>query len=110
MLTDRSKFLDRRRSSRAAISIPLIASGKNQSGESFQIAARTHTVSEFGCLLRLEAEVFLDQLINLQRPDLGKSLIGKIVSVWRHPDGNHFVGISFAESALDFWRVPFAAE
>jgi hypothetical protein len=92
------------------MAIPLIASGTKPSGGEFQWEIRTHTVSEFGCLILLDAEVYLDQLIKLHRPDIGKSFVGKVVSTWRHPDGNHFVGISFAESAQDFWRIPFALE
>jgi len=110
MPTDRSSFKDRRRSSRATLSIPLIATGKTLSGKEFQIETRTHTVSEFGCLILLDAEVFVDQLIRLHCPSVDQSMDGKVASTWRHPDGKHFVGISFAKSAKDFWRVPFALE
>jgi hypothetical protein len=108
MLTNQPRTQDRRRSSRIAISIPLSVSGKKHSGGEFHLETRTHTVSEFGCLILLDAEVFLDQPIKLQRPGIGKSVEGKVVSTWRHPDGNHFVGISFTKSAQDFWLVPFA--
>ncbi len=110
MLTNQPRTRDRRRSPRVSASIPLIASGTKPSGGDFLLETRTHSVSEFGCLILLDAELFLDQLIRLQRADLGKSLEGKVVSTWRHPDGNHFVGISFAESARDFWHIPLALE
>jgi hypothetical protein len=110
MPTNQPPLHDRRRSSRATVSIPLLATGKAASGGEFRLATHTHTVSQFGCLILLDAELFLDQLIQLHRPELNQSLEGKVVSRWRRPDGKLFVGISFTESAQDFWGLAFAQE
>ena len=102
---DEVRSIDRRRSPRVPASIPVLVQGQTRSGEEFSIKTRTHTVSQFGCLILLNVEVFVDHRVVLTREDLHQTIEGKFVSTWRHSDGRRFAGVAFSSAAQDFWRV-----
>jgi hypothetical protein len=105
MTTSDVRSIERRRSPRVAASIPVLVEGQARSGQEFRVKTRTHTVSQFGCLILLEVEIFVDRKVVLTREDTHQSVEGRFVSTWRHPDGRRFVGVAFSSIAQDFWRV-----
>lgn len=95
---------ERRRSVRTKLVIPLRVHGRTRTGEEFTVEAETHTVSDSGCLIYLEASLMVDQTIVLLNEKTGHSIQGKVVSTWRHPGGRIFVGVEFSSPTQNFWR------
>ena len=98
---------ERRRSVRTKLVIPLRVHGRTRTGEEFAAEAETHTVSDSGCLIQLEASLFADQTLILSNEKTGHSIQGKVVSTWRHPGGRIFAGVEFSSPTEDFWRSEF---
>lgn len=94
---------ERRRSVRTQLAVPVRIRGLTRKGEEFTAEAETHTVSDSGCLICLEAHLVADQALILSNSKTGLSVHGKVVSAWRHPGGKMFVGFEFASPAEDFW-------
>jgi hypothetical protein len=110
MTTQEIRYSEKRRSARMAASIPVIVQGQARAGEEFSVKTHTHTISRFGCLILLEVEIFVDRKVVLTREDTKQTIEGRFVSIWRHPDGQRFVGIAFSSIAQDFWHVPIPGE
>ena len=103
MATSEFSGIERRRSARTKLTVPLRIHGQNRNGEKFTFEAETHTVSDTGCLLYLEASLNVDQTLFLVNANTRQSAQGRVVSVWRHPGGKMFVGIEFSSQAPKFW-------
>ncbi len=95
--------IERRRSVRTKLTVPLRIHGQDRNGEKFMIEAETHTVSDSGCLLYLEASLGLDQTIFLVNANTRQSIRGRVVSSWHQPAGKTFVGVEFLAPAQNFW-------
>ena len=95
---------ERRRSARTQLAVPARVHGQTRTGEEFTAEAETHTVSDSGCLICLDATLFVDQALNLTNGKTGQSIRGKVVSTWRHPGGRIFAGFEFSSPSGDFWR------
>ncbi len=99
---------ERRRSTRTQLAVPVRVHGQTRTGEEFTAEAETHTVSDSGCLICLDAALFVDQALNLTNGKTGQSIRGKVVSTWRHPGGRIFAGFEFLSPSGDFWRSEIA--
>jgi len=95
---------ERRRFARTQLTTPVRVHGQSRTGEEFTAEAETHTVSDSGCLICLETNLFLDQTLVLFNGKTGQSVRGKVVSTWRHPDGKIFAGFEFVSPTQYFWQ------
>ena len=103
METSEFSGVERRRSARTKLTVPIRIHGQSRNGEKFTFEAETHTVSDSGCLLNLEASLNVDQTLFLVNALTRQSVQGRVVSVWRHPGGKIFVGVEFLSQNRDFW-------
>lgn len=99
---------EKRRSVRVTLSVPLRVDGKEVRGEQFTIRTKTHTVSEFGCLIFLENEVVLEETIVLMNENTRQSVLCSVVSTRRHRDGKKYVGVGFISPKPNFWGIVFS--
>ncbi len=104
MTTFESPEIERRRSVRTRLAVPVRVQCQSRIGEELKVEAETHTVSDTGCLIYLEAGLSVDQTLVLFREKTGQSMKGRVVSAWRHPGGKIFVGVEFMSPSPDFWR------
>jgi c-di-GMP-binding flagellar brake protein YcgR len=101
--------VERRRSARVTLAVPLRVDGQALSGEQFIIRTHSHTVSQFGCLLCLEEEVVPDQTLVLMNEYTRQSVQCKVVTTRRHRDGKRYLGVEFlSPQATNFWRISFS--
>ena len=101
--------VERRRSARVTLAVPLRVDGQALSGEQFIIRTHSHTVSQFGCLLCLEEEVAPDQTLVLMNEHTRQSVQCKVVTTRRHRDGKRYLGVEFlSPQANNFWRISFS--
>jgi c-di-GMP-binding flagellar brake protein YcgR len=100
--------IERRRSARVTLAVPLRVDGQGLSGEQFIIRTQSHTVSQFGCLLSLDEEVVPDQTLVLMNEHTRQSIQCKVVTTRRHRDGKRYLGVEFASANSNFWRMSFS--
>jgi hypothetical protein len=99
--------IERRRSARVTLAVPLRVDGQAISGDDFIIRTQSHTVSQFGCLIPLEAEVAPDQTVVLMNEHTRQSAQCRVVSTRRYRDGKKYLGVEFMSPKLNFWRIAF---
>ncbi len=102
--------IERRRSARLTLAVPLRVDGQQCSGEEFIIRTQSHTVSQFGCLIPLEAEVAHDQVLVLMNEHTRQSVQARVVSTRKFRDGKRYLGVEFLPSVspkINFWRIAF---
>jgi len=101
--------VERRRSARVTLAVPLRVDGQALSGEQFIIRTQSHTVSQFGCLLSLDEEVVPDQTLVLMNEHTRQTVQCKVVTTRRHRDGKRYLGVEFTSaSSSNFWRMSFS--
>ena len=99
---------EKRRSVRVTLSIPLRVDGREVKGEEFTVRTRTHTVSEFGCLIQLDTEVVIQETIVVMNEHTRQSVLCTVVSTRRHRDGKRYIGVGFMSAKPSFWGVIFS--
>jgi c-di-GMP-binding flagellar brake protein YcgR len=100
--------IERRRSARVTLAVPLRVDGTALSGDQFIIRTQSHTVSQFGCLLHLDEEVIPDQSLVLMNEHTRKSATCRVITTRRHRDGKRYLGVEFTSgNAADFWCISF---
>jgi c-di-GMP-binding flagellar brake protein YcgR len=100
--------VERRRSARVTLAVPLRVDGQEVSGEEFIIRTQSHTVSQFGCMIPLDAEVAPDQTLILMNEYTRQSVQCRVVTTRRHRDGKRYLGLEFTSPNSNFWRMAFS--
>jgi hypothetical protein len=100
--------MERRRSARVTLSVPLRVDGQDTSGEEFTVRTKSCTVSQYGCLLQLDAEIAQDQTVVLMNEHTRQSIMCTVVSNRRMRDGKRYVGVGFLGSKSNFWSMFFS--
>jgi PilZ domain len=100
--------IEKRRSSRVIMSVPLRVDGQGLNGEPFAVNTHTHTISHHGCLILLEQDVVLDQVLVLMHEYTRQSMQARVVSTRRYRDGKKYVGLEFLPENPNFWRMTFS--
>jgi c-di-GMP-binding flagellar brake protein YcgR len=100
--------IERRRSARVTLAVPLRVDGQAVTGEEFIIRTHSHTVSQFGCLIPLEEEVVPGETLVLMNEHTRQSVQARVVTTRRHRDGKRYLGVEFvSQTAANFWRMAF---
>jgi hypothetical protein len=99
--------VERRRSARVTLAVPLRVDGQELYGEEFIIRTHSHTVSQFGCLVPLDAELAPDQTVVLLNEYTRQSVQCKVVTTRRNRDGKRYLGLEFVTPSSNFWRMSF---
>jgi hypothetical protein len=100
--------IERRRSARVTLAVPLRVDGLAVNGEAFIIRTHSHTVSQFGCLLPLEEEVIPGETLVLMNEHTRQSVQARVITTRRHRDGKRYLGVEFvSQNAANFWKMAF---
>ena len=100
---------DRRRSIRLHLAMPVIVRGVVAT-HPFEENTRTITVSAYGCMLCVSAQVVRGQEVMLVNPRTAEELPCRVISL-RTAEGDHKeIGLEFTESSPMFWRIAFPPE
>jgi c-di-GMP-binding flagellar brake protein YcgR len=101
--------VERRRSARVTLAVPLRVDGQASTGETFIMRTHSHTVSQFGCLMALDVEIAPEQSVVLMNEYTGQSVSCKVVTTRRNiRDGKKYLGVEFLSSNSNFWRMSFS--
>lgn len=97
----------RRRSLRVLLSVPVLVSGKNSSGQNFKEETRTLVVNAHGALISLATPVTAGQQIQMSNKATEQSLNCRIVYVSKPQAGRSQMGIEFEKPMASFWQIDF---
>jgi hypothetical protein len=100
--------IERRRSARVTLAVPLRVDGQDLSGEQFITRTRSLTVSQFGCLIPLEEEIIPGEILVLMNEHTRQSVQARVVTTRRHRDGKRYIALEFTSAnAANFWHIAF---
>src|SRR3954470_1817158 len=75
--------IERRRSARVTLAVPLRVDGQDLSGETFIRRTHSHTVSQFGCMIPLEEEIVPGEVLVLMNEHTRQSAQARVVTTRR---------------------------
>jgi PilZ domain len=102
----RTRYPERRRTTRLPLQIPLTVRCRLPEGETIDLKASTYIISADGALLLMDTPLFSGQLIKVINEHTAKS-IDCVVTSLREKRERRFVGIAFTTPSVDFWHIVF---
>jgi hypothetical protein len=102
-----SNFVNRRRSQRVLLAVPLEVSGKRPNKTSFAEKTRTIIINSHGALLHLKESVMNAQVLALKNDATNEKIDCTVVDIFSGQEGVPEVAIEFCEPCPRFWRVTF---
>lgn len=109
MATTRA-MLERRRSSRVLIRIPVKVFSDGKKGEPLDIPAEAIAVSRFGALLRIPLSPALGSRIEVLHPVSQETQEFRVVRVVPKDDGLFELGVEILYPSRNFWGIQFPGE
>src|SRR5437016_2101219 len=98
-----------RESDRVFLTLPIRVSGVAEPGKDFSEEARTVDVSRQGAAIRVDRQLSAGQNIKIQRIDVGKEALARVVrSVVGRSDG-HMFGVALLGPSVNLWDITFPA-
>jgi hypothetical protein len=101
--------VDRRRTHRIQIVMPVIVRGKNGS-HPFQEQTHTISVNANGCMVRMETRIARLQHVSLLNPKTAEELPCLVSFIGQRHGTRIEVGLEFVEPSPLFWRIAFPPE
>jgi hypothetical protein len=95
--------LERRRSPRRLLDVPLIVRGETAENQPFQEETFTISVSAHGALVLLASRVALGQTVVLMKPETQQELEGRVSRLGALYGGLAQVAVEFAQPVPEFW-------
>ena len=95
--------LERRRSPRRILDVPLIVRGESAEQQHFEEETFTISVSAHGALVLLAARVSLGQTIVLVKPETQQAQEGRVSRLGSLHGGLAQVAVEFAQPVPEFW-------
>lgn len=100
-------FANQRRSQRILLSIPVIINGSQHSGAPFSERTRTLIVNAHGALIELREPVLVGQALRMKNLATNEEMGCKVMDINPGHTSLPEIGVEFAESCPQFWRVSF---
>src|SRR5574342_337292 len=95
--------VERRRSPRRLLDVPLIVSGETAEKQPFREETFTISVSAHGALVLLATRVALGQTVVLVKPETRQQLEGRVSRLGALYGGLAQVAVEFAQPMPEFW-------
>jgi len=99
--------IDRRRSQRVMIQIPVHAHLQTPDGKDLHVDAFTLSVNAHGCLLTMDFKPDDGQRMRLVNPKTTVGQSGKVIRAQRARDGSYAVAFEFDAPAPQLWSIVF---
>jgi D-sedoheptulose 7-phosphate isomerase len=99
--------VERRRSQRVIMRVPVTVSGTSAEGKPFQEETVTAVINAHGCLAVLETPVRLSQILKLHNRATRAELDCRVVHVGKQQGGKALAGLEFLRASPTFWQVAF---
>jgi hypothetical protein len=107
--TSGESAVERRRSHRVHIAMPVLVRGKKGT-QPFEEQTMTISVNAHGCMVRLATPVTRNQGVSIVNTKTAEELPCTVTFLGPKESGRTEVGIEFAEPSPVFWRIAFPPE
>jgi PilZ domain len=105
-MMQRTRYPERRRTTRLSLQIPLTVRCRLPEGETIDLKASTYVVSQHGALLLMDTPLLPGQNVRIVN-EMTSEMAECHVTSLREKRDRRFVGISFISPNLDFWHIVF---
>jgi hypothetical protein len=102
----RTRYPERRRTTRVYLEIPLIVRCRLPEGETIDLKASTYIVSAHGALVLMDTPLMPGQTVKIYNEHTSCSTDCVVTSL-REKRERRFVGMAFVHPNIDFWHVVF---
>jgi hypothetical protein len=102
----RTRYPERRRTTRLSLQVPLTVRCRLPEGESIDLKASTYIVSAHGALVLMDTPLIPGQTVRLFNEHTANS-VDCVVTSLREKRERRFVGLAFANPNVDFWHIVF---
>jgi len=102
----RTRYPERRRTTRLSLQIPLTVRCRLPEGETIDLKAATHIVTAHGALVLMDTPLIPGQTVKVFNEHTAKS-VDCVVTSLREKRERRFVGIAFVTPSIDFWHIVF---
>jgi hypothetical protein len=102
----RSRYPERRRTTRLSLQIPLTVRCRLPEGETIDLKAFTHIVTAHGALVLMDTPLIPGQTVKVFNEHTAKS-VDCVVTSLREKRDRRFVGMAFVNPSVDFWHIVF---
>ena len=102
----RTRYPERRRTTRLSLQIPLTVRCRLPEGETIDLKASTYVVSANGALVLMDTPLIPGQKVRVINQMTSESAECFVTSL-REKRERRFVGIGFANPNVDFWHIVF---
>lgn len=102
----RTRYPERRRTTRLSLQIPLTVRCRLPEGETIDLKASTYIVTAHGALVLMDTPLIPGQTVRVFNEHTAKS-VDCVVTSLREKRDRRFVGMAFVNSSVDFWHIVF---
>jgi hypothetical protein len=102
----RTRYPERRRTTRLSLQIPLTVRCRLPEGETIDLKASTYIVSAHGALVLMDTPLIPGQTVRVFNEHTANS-VECVVTSLREKRDRRFVGLAFANPNIDFWHIVF---
>lgn len=99
--------IERRRTARVTLTVPLIVRTGLDASYKFRYRTCSRSVNGYGALIELDPLVSVGETLFLVNEISGQSVESRVASVRRDRDSKNYVGIEFASQNPKFWHMTF---
>jgi PilZ domain-containing protein len=104
-----SLSLNRRRSGRIDVELPIQVAGTDSTGRGFIVHTRTQVVSRYGAKIFVSHGLVPEQILQLSCPSVGRDAEARVIALFGKEKNGFSYGIEFLNCDVDFWNMPFPA-
>src|SRR6267378_2620282 len=102
----RTRYPERRRTTRLSLQIPVTVRCRLPEGETIDLKASTYVVSAHGALVLMDTPLIPGQTVKVFNEHTANS-VDCVVTSLREKRERRFVGIAFVNPNIDFWHIVF---
>lgn len=102
----RTRYPERRRTTRLSLQVPLTVRCRLPEGETIDLKASTYIVGAHGALVLMDTPLIPGQTVRVFNEHTSNS-VDCVVTSLREKRDRRFVGLAFANPNIDFWHIVF---
>jgi PilZ domain len=107
MATTHFRRIDRRRTARVTLAVPLVVHAETDRENNFRLKTYSHSLNSHGALIELNRFVDVGETVRLVNEITGQSAEGRVASVRRDREARTYVGVAFMSANPQFWHMSF---
>lgn len=108
-MAEASSPIDKRRSGRIEVELPIEVAGTDSTGRGFIVHTRTQVVSRHGAKISVSHGLVPEQILQVTCPAVGNDAEARVIALFSKDKNGFSYGIEFLNGDLNFWKMSFPA-